>query len=39
LESLVLLVCWGLLATSGYIAFNNNFINLIHGRDVHYHGK
>ena len=39
LESLMLLMCWGLLATSGYIAFNNNIQNLIHGRDVHEHRK
>jgi hypothetical protein len=36
-ESLVLLTCWGLLATSGYIALANNVRNFIDGRDLHEH--
>ena len=36
-EALLLLACWGLLSASGFIAFSNNFINIIEGRDVHYH--
>jgi len=38
-EGLLLVVCWGLLATSGYIAFSNNLINIIEGRDSHYHHR
>ena len=38
-ESLVLLTCWGLLATSGYIALGNNVTNFIDGRDLHDHRK
>jgi hypothetical protein len=37
LESLLLLMCWGLVTTSGCIAFNNNIKNLIQGRDLHEH--
>jgi len=36
-ESLVLLTCWGLLATSGCIALANNVRNFIDGRDLHDH--
>ena len=37
LESLILLLCWGLLATSGYISLSNNIMNLIEGRQLHSH--
>lgn len=37
LESLLLLVCWGLVATSGYIAFEDNIANLLDGQDLHHH--
>lgn len=37
LETLILLLCWGLLATSGYISLSNNIMNLIEGRDLHSH--
>jgi len=36
-EGLLLLMCWGLLATTSYIAFSNNIMNIIEGRNVHYH--
>ncbi len=36
-EGLLLLMGWGLLATSGGIAFSNNIVNIIDGRDLHYH--
>ncbi|MEI7955189.1 MAG: hypothetical protein WCJ66_08475 [Verrucomicrobiota bacterium] len=36
-EGLLLLMCWAVLATSGYIAFSNNIVNIIEGRDLHYH--
>ena len=35
-ESLLLLACWGLLATSGFIAFENNVVNLLNGQDLHH---
>ena len=35
--ALILLVCWGLLAISGYIAMSNNITNLLEGRELHYH--
>jgi hypothetical protein len=37
LESLMLLLCWGLLATAGYIAFKNNIHNIILGTPLHRH--
>ena len=37
LELLLLVVCWCLLATSGFIALRNNVLNIIHGREMHYH--
>lgn len=37
LETMVLLLCWGLLATSGYIAFKNNIHNIIDGSPLHRH--
>ena len=36
-EGLLLLMCWGLLATSGCMAFSNNIANIIEGRDLHFH--
>ncbi len=39
LESLVLLFCWGLLATSGFVAFKNNILNILHGTPLHRHGE
>jgi len=39
LEVLLLLACWGLLATTFYIAFSNNVINIMEGRDVHSHSQ
>jgi hypothetical protein len=36
-EILVLLLCWGLLAASAYIALDNNIRNLIEGREFHHH--
>ena len=36
-EGAMLVICWGLFASSGYIAFANNVRNLIDGRDLHYH--
>ncbi len=38
-EGILLLACWALLATSGYIAFANNVMNLIEGRDLHHHDR
>ena len=38
-EALLLLVCWGLFASTLYIAFSNNLINIIEGRDVHTHSQ
>ncbi len=38
-ESLFLLVCWLLLATSSFIAFRNNLLNIIDGRELHDHSK
>lgn len=37
LESLVLVSCWALLATSGYIAMSNNIMNYIQGHELHSH--
>lgn len=37
LESLFLLFCWGLLATSAFIAFKNNVLNILHGSPLHRH--
>jgi hypothetical protein len=36
-EAVILLLCWGLMGTSGTIALKNNVCNLIEGRDLHYH--
>lgn len=36
-ESLFLLLCWGLLGISGYIAFKNNIQNIINGAPLHRH--
>lgn len=38
-ESMLLLVCWSLLATSGVIAFKNNFINILNDAPLHEHQK
>lgn len=37
LETMILLLCWGLLATSGYIAFKNNIHNIVKGTPLHQH--
>lgn len=37
LESIALLLCWGLLATSGFFAFKNNILNILHGTPFHRH--
>ena len=37
LNALLLAVCWGLLATSGFIALENNLINLLEGNQLHHH--
>ena len=37
LEATLLLIGWGLVTTSGYLAFHNNVSNLIHGQPLHQH--
>lgn len=39
LETLMLLLCWLLLAVAGYIAFKNNIQNIISGDPIHHHEK
>lgn len=36
-ETLLLLLCWGLLASSCFIAFKNNLLNIFNGNPVHRH--
>jgi len=37
LESVLLLLGWGMVATAGFIAYQNNVSNLINGRPIHHH--
>jgi hypothetical protein len=37
LHSMLLLFAWAGVATSGSIAFQNNVLNLIHGKSIHGH--
>ncbi|MEI6674113.1 MAG: hypothetical protein WCO57_02940 [Verrucomicrobiota bacterium] len=37
LESVLLLLGWVIVSTSGFVAFQNNIGNLLNGHPIHYH--
>jgi hypothetical protein len=39
LESLMLIICWALLGTTGYLAFANNLQNILQGAPLHRHER